>query len=50
MKSVSLYSPTTTYTSTDTGVIYCVILHLLELQCIKCHILEDSGLLLINMR
>jgi len=30
LKSVSSYSPTTTDTSTDTGVIYCVILLLLQ--------------------
>jgi len=29
LKSVSSYSPNTTDTSTDTGLIYCVILHLL---------------------
>ena len=53
LKSVSLYRPTTTDTSTGTGVIYCVILHLLQPQCIKCQILKAHwlpGLLLINMK
>jgi len=40
LKSVSLYSATTTDTSTDTEVIYCVILYLLQPQCIKCQILK----------
>ena len=40
LKSVSLYSATTSDTSTDTGVINCVILHLLQPQCIKCQILK----------
>ena len=50
---VSLYSPTTTDTSTDTGVIHCVILHLLQPQCIKCQILKAHwlpGPLLINVK
>ena len=44
--------PTTTDTNTDTGVIYCVILYLLQTQCIKCQILKAHwlpGLLLINV-
>jgi len=53
LKSESSYSPTTTDTTTDIGVIYCVILHLLQPQCIKCQILKAQwlpGLLLINMK
>jgi len=53
LKSVSLYSATTNDTSTDTGLIYCIILHLLQPQCIKCRILKAQwlpGLLLINVK
>jgi len=53
LKSVSLYGRTTNDTSTDTEVIYCVILHLLQPQCIKYQILKAQwlpGLLLINVK
>ena len=53
LKSVSSYSQTTTDTGTDNRVIYCVILHLLQPQCIKCRILKAQwlpGLLSINVK